>query len=55
MSEDNKNIPGLIDFNKAFEKNWDRVMKEEEEKYGKLPRIFDPKKKEGVEMIINEP
>jgi len=54
MSEEKK-IPGRIDVVELIDKNWNRVMEEEEAKYGKLPRNFDPKKKEGVEMIINEP
>lgn len=47
-----KPIDHSIDIVGQLQKNWAKVMKEEEEKYGKMPRHFDLKKGEYVEEKI---
>lgn len=48
------NKKNLINFQEAIDKNWDKVMAEESEKYDKMPKQFDISKKEYVEEVISD-
>lgn len=57
MEERKEKLPlhNPINIQEAIDKNWNRVMEEEQAELDALPKQFDVNKGEYVEMIINEP